>query len=372
MEKLARNRGRVRMFRLLMGLAARIRYLPEKLTPPAFRVMQISTAFWQSRALYTATRLGLADALGDGRKDIAELADTLNLDAGHLHRLLRMLAANGIFRQTAPREFANNDASHYLRSDRSPSIRELVLMHHSPEMTRAWNDWLEPCIRSGGVPFRKANGHELFEYMDRNRDFDLLFSRAMDSVENLIGNAWLEDFNWGAFDRIIDVGGSRGGKALAVLEAWPQLRAVVFDRPQLIDTARDFWTGKIPAEILERVDFQAGDMFHAIPAAASERDLFVLFAIFHGLSDGDGRRLLANLRAACGARRSHVLIGDTVADEMDIDPVIAAFDMQMLVGTRGRERTLAEWTALLQDGGFRLVEVVEVRSFAKLLLAAPS
>lgn len=157
-----------------------------------------------------------------------------------------------------------------------------------------------------------------------------------------------------------------------VWQLWPELRAVVFDRPQLIDTARDYWTGKVPAEVLERADFQAGDMFHALPAAASDRDLFVLFAIFHGLSDGDARRVMSNLRAACGERRPHVLLGDAVADEMRIDPAIAAFDMQMLVGTRGRERTLAEWTALLEGGGFRLVEVVEVRTFAKLLLATPS
>jgi len=332
----------------------------------------MSTAFWQSRALYTATRLGLADALGDGRKDVAELAAALGLDAGHLYRLLRMLAANGIFSESAPRVFENSEASHYLRADRDPSIRDLVLMHNSAEMTRAWYEQLEPCIRSGGVPFREANGFELFEYMDRNRDFDLLFSRAMDSVESLTGNAWLEDFNWGAFDRIIDVGGSRGGKSLTVLAAWPELRAVVFDRPQLIDTARDYWTGKVPAGVLERADFQAGDMFHAIPAAASDRNLFVLFAIFHGLSDGDARRVMSNLRAACGERRPHVLIGDAVAEEMHIDPAIAAFDLQMLVGTRGRERTLAEWTALLEGGGFRLVEVVEVRTFAKLLLATPS
>jgi hypothetical protein len=40
----------------------------------------------------------------------------------------------------------------------------------------------------------------------------------------------------------------------------------------------------------------------------------------------------------------------------------------MLVNTRGRERTLDEWHELLAPCGFTLQEVVDVRTFAKLLV----
>jgi hypothetical protein len=42
--------------------------------------------------------------------------------------------------------------------------------------------------------------------------------------------------------------------------------------------------------------------------------------------------------------------------------------MQMFMGTRGRERTLAEWSRLFDDGGLALEEVVGLRSFAKILV----
>lgn len=63
-----------------------------------------------------------------------------------------------------------------------------------------------------------------------------------------------------------------------------------------------------------------------------------------------------------------MLIGDNVMEEMQADSTTTSFDMQMLIGTAGRERTLKEWLALLDGSGFRLVEVLDVRTFAKLLL----
>ncbi len=228
---------------------------------------------------------------------------------------------------------------------------------------------LEEAVRRGGIPFELSHGRDLFAYMDENREFDLLFSSAMDSVEALTGNSYLHDFNWNKFERIIDVGGSRGQKALAILEFCPDLEAVVFDRPQVIEAAGSFWKGKIAEPLLSRVRFEAGDMFDAIPPAQSDNDLYLFSAVFHGLSDVDGRLVLDKLRIAFGDRQPTLLIVDAVAGEMNIDPAIASFDMQMLMGTEGRERTLAEWRSLLTSGGFELVEVIDVRTFAKFLIA---
>ena len=59
-----------------------------------------------------------------------------------------------------------------------------------------------------------------------------------------------------------------------------------------------------------------------------------------------------------------------MAEARHIDPTVANFDMQMLVGTRGRERTEAEWRALLERGGFALQQIVSLRTFARLLVVA--
>ncbi len=62
---------------------------------------------------------------------------------------------------------------------------------------------------------------------------------------------------------------------------------------------------------------------------------------------------------------------DTVAAETQIDPAVASFDMQMLIGTKGRERTLPEWRALFEGACLHIDEVVEVRSFASFIVVRP-
>jgi hypothetical protein len=70
-------------------------------------------------------------------------------------------------------------------------------------------------------PFLLSHGEDLFDYLDHHADFDQLFSEAMNSVEALAGDGFATDLDWARFDRIIDVGGSRGTKSLAILRRHP-------------------------------------------------------------------------------------------------------------------------------------------------------
>lgn len=368
MARLQRNGFRVKMYQRAMRFANALASLPNKLVPPPFRIIQIGCAYWQSRALYVATEFGVADAIGDDEIASDEIADRLNLHGDYLYRLLRMLSSIGVFDECGERRFRNNKFSHCLRSDSPQSVREMVLLHNSPEMSRPWLEALGPALRNGKVPFVLSHGEELFDYLDHHPKFDALFTGAMESVEALTGIDYLHDFDWGRFDRLIDVGGSNGSKALAILKRNPKLNALVFDRPQVIENAAVDWRGKIDAELLERVSFRGGDMLEAIPDAHSERDIYLFIAIFHGMDDTRSEKILINLRTACDPYHPTIAIIDCVAETQRIDPTVASFDMQMLIGTRGRERTEAEWRALLERNGFVLQEIVLLRTFARLLI----
>ncbi len=369
MASLQKNRIKVRLFKALVAFANRLASLPNSVTPPPFRLIQIGSAFWLSRALYVATKLGLADELGYGEMSTMELATALGLDEEHLYRLMRMLAANGVFTESTHRRFSNSAMSHYLREDHQKSVRAMILMHNDPVMTAPWFDSLEASIRNGETPFIRSHGVELYRYMDGDPVFDLLFSQAMDSVEALTGSDYLCDFDWSRFDRLIDVGGSLGSKALPVLRNNPKMHAVVFDRPQVVEGAIDYWRERNEQALLDRMTFVGGDMFEAIPPAESDRDIFMLVGVFHGFGDEDVQKLLGKLKQAFGNKRPTLLVVDAVAAETKIDPAVAGFDMQMLIGTKGRERTLAEWRALFDGACLRIDEVVEVRTFASFIVA---
>lgn len=366
--KLQKNIGAIKRFAKVMKFANWLQDIPNKITPAPFRVMQIGSSFWQSRALYVATKLGLADVLADSEMSTTSLSQHLKLNEDHVYRLMRMLSSIGVFLETSPRTFKNSKLSNCLREDNVNNVKAMVFMHNSPEMTKSWFDSLEESIKDGGIPFERSNGVDLFEYMNENKDFDVLFSQAMDTVENVAGTIFLEDFNWGHFTRIIDVGGSKGSKSLSILKSNPSLKATVFDRPQIIRDARESWKNTEYNSILNRVEFVGGDILQSIPKSESNNDVYFFMAVFHTFNDVDCKKILHNLSLAIGVNRPYVVICDSVANEMNIDAITASMDMQMLMGTKGRERTLDEWKNLFIDTDLYIEKILNIRTFAKYVI----
>jgi hypothetical protein len=368
MNSMQRNGFKAKIFQSAMRFMTAFASLPNRVVPAPFRIIQIGSAYWQSRALYVAADLKIADVIGDGEVSSDEIADKLRLHTDYLYRLLRMLASFGVFKECHEGIFRNNELSHCLRVDSPKSVRSMVLLHNSPEMSRSWFEALGPAIKNGQVPFVQQHNMVLFDYLDRNPDFDRLFTEAMTSVEALTGTDYLDDFDWQCFDRLVDVGGSNGSKAISVLKRNPHMQALVFDRQQVIDNAVIGWHEKIDKALMDRISFRGGDMFEAIPPAHSDADIYLFVAVFHAISDVEAKKIFTNLTKACGRHRATIAIIDCVAEPENINPTVAGMDMQMLIGTRGRERTEAEWRCLIEQHGFVLQKIVLLRTFARLLV----
>lgn len=368
---LQKNSGAVHRFAKLMKFASWLQNIPNKVTPPPFRLMQIGSAFWQSRVLHVAARLDIASVLGDGHFAAEAIAARVSAQPDAVYRLLRMLAAMGVFEEVSPRVFRNNALSAHLREDNPKNVRAMILMHNSVEMSQPWYEQLEQGVRSGGVPFQISYGCDLYAYMNDHAEFDSLFARAMDSVEALTGDSFATDFDWERFDRIIDVGGSKGSKSLAILKRYSHLTALVFDRNQVIQTAATYWTGKESPALLSRLSYQAGDMLESLPAAKDDKDIYLLSAVLHGMDDENCIKVLRNLAAASAGTGASIALMELVVPELKADFSSAAFDMQMFMGTRGRERTLPEWQSLFDQSGLALEEQVGLQSIGKILVLRP-
>lgn len=368
---LQKNAGAVKRFACAMKFSGWLQSLTDKLTPPPFRLMQIGSAFWQSRALDVAARLDIATVLGDAALDAPEIASRAGSNADATARLLRLLAAMGVFEETAAQVYRNNRLSNFLRTDKPDNVRAMILMHNSETMSRPWFEQLERGVRQGIPPFRLAHGEDLYEFSDHHADFDKLFSEAMDSVETLTGDSFATDFDWGRFARIIDIGGSRGTKSLAMLRRHAHLTALVVDRAQVVAQAQAYWA-EHPDTGTERLHFQTGDMLATIPPARNDKDIYLLSGVLHGFDDETCIQALANLARASGSSGAPIAVMEMVLPERKADLASASFDMQMFMGTRGRERTLAQWQALLARSGMALEEVVGLQSFVSILVLRPA
>lgn len=365
---LQKNPGAVKRHQRMMRFGQWFQALPAKMTPAPFRLMQISSAYWQSRALYVVANLDIASVLAQRELSAEEIAARTDSHPDAIARLMRLMVAMGIFERGATGGFANNEVSLCLQDEHPQSVRAMILMHHSEEMSRPWFESLEQGINRGEPPFLLTHGRELFDYMEHNPAFDARFGRAMDTVEALTGDTFATDVDWSQFQRVIDIGGSRGSKAVTLLKHHPTLTALVMDRAQIVEGALEHWRDKVAPDVLARLEFCTGDMFERIPAARSDKDVFVLSAVLHGFSDQDCITILSNLNATarrCGAR---IAVIEMVLPESGNDLAGALFDMQMFMGTRGRERTLGEWTQIASKAGLRIEEVVSLRSFVSVLV----
>jgi len=363
---LQKNSSKVHRFAKLIKLATWLQNIPNKLTPAPFRLIQIGSAFWQSCALQVAVRLDIASVLGDQPLSVEIIATKVFAQPDAVYRLLRMLTALGVFEEVSPRVFQNNTLSAYLREDNPKNVKAMILMHNSDEMSRPWFQQLEQGVCDGEVPFQLTHGREFYDYLDEHEEFDALFSRAMDSVDALTGDSFVTDFDWGRFDRVIDVGGSKGSKSLAILKRHTQLTALVFDRDQVIQTAASYWTDKESPALLSRLSYQAGNLLDSVPPAKNAKDIYLLSAVLHGMDDQNCIKVLRNVaRASAGAR---IALMELVVPELKADFSTAVFDLQMFMATRGKERTLPEWQNLFDQAGWLLEEEVGLQSIGKILV----
>ena len=71
----------------------------------ATAVLRMIWGIHVSRAVYAVTELGIADRLAGGPVSCAELARETRADEDSLYRVLRLLAALGLFSEAPPRSF---------------------------------------------------------------------------------------------------------------------------------------------------------------------------------------------------------------------------------------------------------------------------
>ena len=99
--------------------------------------MKLVNGFRVSQAIHVAATLGIADLLKEGGRSSNDLAAATNSHPGTLYRLLRALAAAGLFHEHGDRAFALTPLGERRRSDAEqpvaptqPSLGALINGRH--------------------------------------------------------------------------------------------------------------------------------------------------------------------------------------------------------------------------------------------------
>jgi hypothetical protein len=146
--------------------------------------------------------------------------------------------------------------------------------------------------------------------------------------------------------RLLDVGGGTGIYSIAWLQRHPGLRAVVWDRPEVLKVAHEMAAAYRVADRLEGVP---GDMFRdPVPPGC---DVLLLSNVLHDWDVPECRALLGRCAAALPAG-GRLLIHDVfLNDALDGPLPVALYSAALFCLTEGRAYSAAEYRAWLTEVG---------------------
>ncbi|MFJ9851189.1 methyltransferase [Streptomyces sp. NPDC101150] len=312
-----------------------------------------------SAALRTAAHYRIADHLAEGPRTAEQLAVATDTHAPHLRRVLRYLAARGIFREDAAGAFQLTPAARPLRTDVPDSLHPAVMLS-TDELFLRTSALMPEAVREGGAAFERLFGAPLFTHLASDPERRELFDSGMSALSGPVDEAVVAAYPFPETGTVVDVGGGRGGLLRAVLRRHPQLSGVLFDQPPPL--ARHLLDGD---EVKGRWRTEEGDFFASVPEGG---DVYVLKHVLHDWPDEDCRGILRTCHAAM-SRGSRLLVIECVLPQGNAPHFGKTLDVAMMALLDGQERTAQEFATLLSDGGFRLTRVLPTAAFPSIVEA---
>ncbi|CAL5059666.1 unnamed protein product [Urochloa decumbens] len=283
-------------------------------------------AYLKSMALQSAIKLGIPTAIHrcGGAASLSELHLHLPIPASKvtcLRRLMKLLVASGIFRESKAGVYSLTPVSRLLVEDIGRGhtcLSQFTVMATSPfhfQASQCLAEWLkEEDDGAAETPFMMAHGAGFFAYIGRELKFGALFNEAMGEDSRFMAEILVRECGdvFAGLTSLVDVGGGDGTAAKAIAKAFPYVKCSVLELPQVV--------GNMPVDGV--VEFVAGDMMEFVPPT----DAALLKFVLHNWSD-------------------HSASKQTLEAQLLMDTC-------MMMLTTGEERDEEKWHKLFLDAGF--------------------
>jgi len=215
------------------------------------------------------------------------------------------------------------------------------------------------------VAFDHAHGEAVWAYRSTRPEESAVFDRTMVGTTQRITAAALASCDFGRFGTLVDVGGGYGAFIIDILAAHAAARGILFDQPHVVEGAR----ANIERRgLLGRCDVVGGDFFKNVPAGG---DAYILKWVLHDWDDDASLAILSACRRAMKPGAALIVV-EQVVGPRNAAPESKFMDLNMLVITGGIERTQAEFAALFEKAGFRLVRTTPTDAPVAVIEGTPA
>lgn len=313
---------------------------------PRQSLLGLINGFQITQAIHVAATLRVADHLNDGPRSAAELAALTNSHPNSLYRLLRALAAVGVFREGEFQQFALTPMGDCLRTDSKSPIGAWAEVVGSPYFWQSWGHLLHS-VQSGENAFQSLNGTDVWRFRAGHPEAGATFDRAMTQISHGGAEAVIRAYDFSRFGHVVDVGGGQGLLLAAILRAHPHMRGTLFDQPGVVAGAKPVLAA---GGVIDRCDIVGGSFFETVPKGA---DAYLMRVVIHDWEDDEAIAILKVCRRAMRETARLLLVERLIASPNET-PATKFADLNMLVLPGGRERTRDEFVDLCASSGFEL------------------
>ncbi|XP_006876318.1 PREDICTED: acetylserotonin O-methyltransferase isoform X3 [Chrysochloris asiatica] len=289
----------------------------------AFHLLnQHCNGFMVSQVLFAACELGVFDILAEAPEPLGSAVVATRLGTSHRGTELLLDACVSLELLTLDTRgggarYGNTELSRTFLTRTSPKSQLNMLFYLATTTYQCWAH-LANAVREGKNQYTKAFGvhsEGLFSAIYRSETECQQFMLGLQEVWSVHGGAVMAAFDLSTFPVICDLGG-------------------------------DFFKDPLP-----------------------EADLYILARVLHDWTDEKCSHLLARIHHTCKPGGG-ILVVESLLDEDRRGPLTTQlYSLNMLVQTEGRERTAAEYYALVSLAGFQDFQLKKTGQIYDVILA---
>jgi hypothetical protein len=319
------------------------------------RIIDLMTGFSLSQAVYVVAKLDIPTKLSTGPRTAPDLAAETQVSTDHLRRILRTLASCGMFREPSTDLYELTPLGATLVADVPGSLRDMTLSFME-SMYGLFGNLLDS-VRTG-VPAAEIHlGLPYWDWLSKSPEQAAQFTRAMAGTNGAMLAPFLDAYQLPEGRLVADLGGADGTLLAHFLAADPSREGMLFDRPDVVPAAEALFAER---GLTGRTRVVGGDFLVGVPEGA---DIYLLKNILHDWNDEQSVKILRSVADAArpGAR---VLVIDFVVPAGDTPAPSKRSDLIMMATLGGKERTEAEFDALLTAAGITIDNVVPTPTYS--------
>lgn len=315
--------------------------------PDYARISALLTSYWKGAVIYSAIKVGLFEALGRGKASLDEISEATNCIPRLILQVLDCLERMRLVKSQGENWELTTDGMSLTRMAEY-SLSSSAIMWWQEHLD-TWRN-LDYTLQTGKPAFERIYGKPFFEWLEKNEEERKLYQQSMREYARIDYRKVPEIINKYKPKRLIDIGGGTGALCEMILELNPNLEVCLLDKPGVIQEA------KIKNETKTlKIKHVQGDFFH-LPK--SEYDAVILSRVLHDWEDSKIVQILEEVRNILSTGGHLFIIERLPIGTREMSLV----NLDLAVTTGGTERTLEEYSKLLSDINYKLVQNISLEN----------